>query len=78
MDESEAKQRATDALMARMIEALDLRRVESLPTPVYGFNPTDDWFLFVVNDGHLGTGAAEYVAIHRGKGTVRFLGALGE
>lgn len=40
--------------------------------------PPPDWFLFVVNDDHRRTGAAEYVAIHRGKGTVRFLGAFGE
>lgn len=79
MDEAEAKQRATDAMMARMIEALDLQRVESLPSPVYGFNAEDDnWFLFVVNDARRGTGAAEYVAINRDTGAVRFLGALGE
>lgn len=77
MDEAEAKQRATDALITKMIQALDLKRVKSLPTPVYGFDPTDDWFLFIINDARRGTGA-EYVAIHRGKGTVRFLGALGE
>jgi len=58
--------------------ALDLKRVESLPTPVYDFTPTDDWFLFVVNDARRGTGAAEYVGIHRGNGIVRFLGMLGE
>jgi hypothetical protein len=78
MDEREARQRVTDALITKMIQALDLKRVESLPTPVYGFDPTDDWFLFIINDARRGTGAAEYVAIHRGKGTVRFLGALGE
>jgi hypothetical protein len=79
MDEREARQRVTDALMARMIEALNLKRVEALPTPVYGFNPDDDnWFLFVVNDARSGTGAAEYVAINRDTGAVRFLGVLGE
>ena len=79
MNEREARQRVTDALMARMIEALDLQRVESLPSPVYGFNAEDDnWFLFVVNDARRGTGAAEYVAINRDSGAVRFLGVLGE
>jgi hypothetical protein len=79
MNEVEAKQRATDALITRMIKALDLKRVESLPSPVYGFNADDDnWFLFVVNDARRGTGAAEYVAINRDSGAVRFLGALGE
>jgi len=62
----------TDALMARMIQALDL----TLPSPVYGFNAEDDnWFLFVISDARRGTGAAEYVAINRASGAVRFLGA---
>ena len=79
MDEREARQRVTDALITKMIQALDLKRVESLPAPgVYGFTPGDDWFLFVVNDERRGTGAAEYVAINRDSGAVRFLGALGE
>ena len=78
MDEREARQRVTDALITKMIQALDLKRVESLPTPVYDFTPTDDWFLFVVNDARRGTGAAEYIAINRDTGAVRFLGLLGE
>jgi hypothetical protein len=73
MDEAEARQRATDALITRMIQSLDLQRVENVPTPVYGFTPGEDWFLFVVNDARRRTGAAEYVAIHRHEGTVLFL-----
>jgi hypothetical protein len=79
MDEVEAKQRVTDALITKMIQALELKRVEALPVTVYGFNAEDDnWFLFVINDARRGTGAAEYVAINRTSGAVRFLGELGE
>ena len=78
MDEAEARQRATDALITRMIQALDLGRVDSLPTPVPGFKPDQDWFLFVVNDARRLAGTAEYVAIHRAEGTVLFLGARKE
>ena len=75
MDEAEARQRATDALITRMIQGLDLERVETLPAPVTGFKPDHDWFLFVVNDARRRAGTAEYVAIHRAEGTVLFLGA---
>ena len=75
MDEAEARQRATDALITRMIQALDLELVETLPAPVPGFKPDRDWFLFVVNDARRRAGTAEYVAIHRAEGTVLFLGA---
>jgi hypothetical protein len=78
MDEAEARQRATDALITRMIQSLDLERVATLPTPVPGFKPDDDWFLFVVNDARRRAGTAEYVAIHRAEGTVLFLGARKE
>lgn len=50
MYDSEAKRRATDALITRMITALDLKCVEPLPASVYGFASTDDWFLFVMDD----------------------------
>ena len=33
MDEREPRQRVTDAMITKMIQALDLKRVESLPTP---------------------------------------------
>ena len=68
MDEAEARQRATDALITRMIQALDLERVATLPAPVPGFEPDEDWFLFVVNDARQRAGTAEYEAIHRGRG----------
>jgi hypothetical protein len=75
MDEAEARQRATDALITRMIQSLDRERVKALPTPIPGFKPDDDWFLFVVNDARRRAGTAEYLAIHRAEGTVLFLGA---
>ena len=78
MDETEARQRATDALITRMIQALDLERVRTLPMPHHGFNADDQWFLFVVNDARRRTAGAEYVAIHRAEGTVLFLGGQEE
>jgi hypothetical protein len=78
MDEAEARQRATDALITRMIQALDLERVERPPMPLHGFEPGDEWFLFVVKDAHRRTTAAQYVAIHRADGTVVFLGGVNE
>ena len=74
MDEAEARQRATDALITRMIQGLDLERVERPLVPLTGFEPGHDWFLFVVRDARRRTGAGEYVAIHRGDGSVLFLG----
>jgi hypothetical protein len=50
MDDAEAKQRATDALLGRFVEGLNLQRVEKLPQPVYGFNP-DGWLLFFFGYG---------------------------
>ena len=75
MDEAEARQRATDALITRMIQGLDLERVKTLPVPLHGFNAGDEWFVFMVNDARRPTRAAQYVAIHRAEGTVLFLGA---
>jgi hypothetical protein len=78
MDEAEARQRATDALITRMIQALDLERVDRPPMPLHGFVPGDEWFLFVVKDARQRTTAAQYVAIHRAEGTVLFLGGTNE
>jgi hypothetical protein len=77
MDDAEAKQRAIDALIQKFVNGLKLHEVDTLPSPVYGFNP-DGWHLFVVDDNKRGTGAAEYVAINRAAGMIRFLGSLGE
>ena len=77
MDDAEAKQRAIDALTAKLVSGLQLQQVESLPAPIYGFNP-EGWTLFVVDDARRGTGADEYVAVNRATGRVCFLGSLGE
>ena len=77
MNPDEAKEGATDALLARLRDALQLELVEGLPSPAYGFNP-DGWMLFRVNDGARRLGGTEYVAVRRETGEVRFLGPLGE
>ena len=77
MNTTEAKQRAIDALLAKLRDALDLELVEGLPEPVYDFNP-DGWMLFrVKGDQHI-LGPSEYIAVRRKTGEVRFLGALGQ
>jgi hypothetical protein len=77
MDTDEARLSATDALLAKLRDALDLELVEGLPSPVYGFDP-NGWMLFRVK-GDLGAlGPSEYVAVRRETGEVRFLGPLGQ
>jgi hypothetical protein len=44
MDSAEAKQKASDALFAKLRDALELELVEGLPVPPYDFNP-DGWML---------------------------------
>jgi hypothetical protein len=77
MDVTEAKQRATDALLAKLRDALKLELVEGLPSPVYDFNPSG-WMLFRVKGDEHALGASEYVAVWRETGEVRFLGPLGQ
>jgi hypothetical protein len=75
MDATEAKQKATDALLAKLRDALDLELVEGLPSPVYDFNP-NGWMLFRVRGNPQMLGGSEYVAVRRETGEVRFLGIL--
>jgi hypothetical protein len=77
MNATEAKQRAIDALLAKLREALDLELVEGLPGGVYEFNPTG-WMLFRVRGDSGMVGPSEYVAVRRETGEVRFLGPLGD
>jgi hypothetical protein len=77
MDDADAKQRATDALLAKFLSGRDLQRVEKLPAPVYGFDPAG-WLLFFFDTGRRATGEGEYVAVKRETGEVRFLGNLSE
>ena len=76
MDPAEAKQKGTDALLAKLRDALDLELVEGLPVPAYNFNP-NGWMLFRVRNPNA-LGASEYVAVRRETGEVNFLGRLGE
>ena len=64
MDDAEAKQRATDALLGRFVEGLKRQRVERLPQPVSGFNPAG-WLLFFFSYGRRNTRAGEYLAVKR-------------
>jgi hypothetical protein len=77
MDDSEAKQRATDALLGRFVEGLNLQRVENLPQPVYGFNP-EGWLLFFFSYRRRDITEGEYLAVKRETGDVKFLGPLVE
>jgi hypothetical protein len=77
MYSTEAKQRAIDALLAKLRHALDLELVEGLPGGVYDFDPTG-WMLFRMRGDPGMLGPTEYVAVHRETGEVRFLGPLGD
>ena len=77
MNDVEVKQRAIDGLAEKFIRGLDLVQVDRLPMAVYNFDP-EGWTLFVVNGTRNATGAAEYVAINRRTGKIRYLGLLGE
>jgi len=74
----EAHVRARDFLCRRFCESLQLKRVNSLPAPVYNFDPRG-WYLFVVIEQELSRiGASEYVAVSQRTGEVRYLGCLGQ
>ena len=77
MDADAGKQKAADAFLAKLRKALQLELVEGLPSPVYGFDP-NGWILYRVDGLSRVLGAAEYVAVKRETGEVRFLGSLGE
>jgi hypothetical protein len=71
------KQRAIDALIEKYREQLRLIPADTLPAPVYGFDPKG-WLLFRVDPEGGYLGGDEYVAIHPTTGRIRFLGRLGE
>jgi hypothetical protein len=73
----DARQAATDALLAKFRAALDVELVERLPGGVYDFDPTG-WMLFRVRGDPDRVGPSEYVAVRRETGEVRFLGLLGD
>ena len=77
MSPVDAKQAAIDALLTKFRAALDLELVEGIPAGAYDFDPTG-WMLFRVRGDSYTLGPAEYVAVRRETGEVRFLGPLGD
>jgi hypothetical protein len=77
MDAEQAKLRATDTLLAKFRQALNLELVEGIPESVAGFDP-NGWMLFRMRSDPQKLGPSEYVAVRRETGEVRFLGLLGE
>lgn len=74
----EARARALDLLCRRYRESLQLKQVNSLPAPVYGFDPLG-WYLFaVIEKESWRIGSSEYVAVSQRTGEVRYLGHLGQ
>ena len=74
----EARARALDLLCRRYRESLQLTRVNSLPAPVYDFDP-NGWYLFAVTEQESWRlGSTEYVAVSQRTGEVRYLGHLGQ
>ena len=71
MDADEAKLEQTDALLAKLRDALNLELVEGLPEQVDGFNP-NGWMLFRVRPDPHAIGPSEYVAVRRETGQVFF------
>lgn len=77
MGDDSAKQKANATLMARLFDRELFEQVESLPAPVYNFDPTG-WTLLVLKTGGNRVGGSEYVAVNQETGEVRFLGTLGD
>jgi hypothetical protein len=67
MSADDAKLKETDALLAKLRDALNLELVEGLPEPVGGFNP-NGWLLFRVRADPHTNGPSEYVAVRRETG----------
>ena len=74
----EAHARAREFLCRRFCESLQLTRVNSLPAPVYDFDPSG-WYLFAVTEQESWMfGSTAYVAVSQHTGEVRYLGRLGQ
>jgi hypothetical protein len=77
-DSIDARARAAEFMERRYGESISIVPVESLPSPVYGFDPTG-WRLFAVLDRKANkVGGTRYVAVSESTGEVRDLGHLGE
>ena len=77
MDINVTKSRAMDAIAKSARDQIAIEPVDSLPGPVYDFDPAG-WFLFWVwRDGFPHVAGGEYVAVHQESGEVRLLGFIG-
>jgi hypothetical protein len=76
--QTEAGAQALDFLSRRYRESLRLGPVDSLPAPIYGFDP-NGWHLFAVTERIAQrVGATQYVAVSQSTGEVRYLGRVGQ
>ena len=78
VNSDEASDRALEFLCRQYRESIRLTPVDSLPAPVYGFDP-NGWHLFAVTERIAQrVGATHYVAVSQSTGEVRDLGRVGQ
>ena len=74
----EASKQALAFVRERFHDSIQLVPVNSLPSPVYGFDPTG-WYLFEVSERTPSSlGGSEYVAVSRSTSEVLLLGRIGD
>lgn len=71
-DEAQLEQRALEALKAKFRDGVEIRKLQSLPFPLFDFDPSG-WLLFCVERGSSEAAADQYVAVHPPSGKVRLL-----
>lgn len=66
--------RIRDAIAQKFLAMIEVTRVDTLPDPVYAFNP-DGWEIYWVSEssGSLLTGEGDYWGYHPSSGEVRHL-----
>ena len=75
---NQQREHAIEFLRRRYRDSVELVPVDSLPTPVYAFDPAG-WVLFAVIEMFPSRlGGTEYVAVSRSTAEVRYLGHVGE
>ena len=74
----DAKLIAINTIRDRFPDSVELVRVESMPSPAYGFNPSG-WLLFGVRQSDVFRVQGDWiVAVHAETGEFRDLGRLGD
>ena len=74
----DAKLIAINAIRDRSLDSFELVRVESMPSPAYGFNPSG-WLLFGVRQSDVFCLQGDWiVAVHPETGEFRDLGRPGD